>query len=311
MIIVGRWINRPPHRNFLRTVNDPYWYSPDRNADLVIAYHGVSSGNSLDEDLMGVPTVIYHKDVSMLDFRADTDGTSQGQFAYELHRFAYECRNTYPVYALLDDDAWFKTPKPTIQSAIDAIRVEGHAATGPHDAYRRFIKYNDFMVDYPFYKKMEWSPWTTTGVQFYSSQRMSEIKEHWSRLLPTLKSNCDYPLWTILDNYGYMTSEYEDKNFIHQCSNGKSKEYTEQWYHKRILDAVSNYDNIYREFERLPDPDKAIARAEVILKNRINRSIKDGKQYMTSEWTAPLLDHYKNLDEYIDTYLNYNEPIKL
>lgn len=150
---------------------------------------------------------------------------------------------------------------------------------------------------------MIWSPWTTTGIQCYNAHAMSMTQDSWTKILSEVRSNTDYPLWLLLQSRGYRTTEFRDFTFKHVCSNGDTGSKDQAWYVKRIKDAIHNHKVIRSVFAEIRADDIYFKRIDTILKNRINRSIKDGNNIKDSTWTIPVLKHFDQLNYYVKTYL--------
>lgn len=296
-VYILRWTNRPVHPKYVETIKQPYWKLDDRLASLNVVVHG---NDSIDYETMECVCSEPFDHIRLIDARGKTDGVTQGQVALEAHMTAQvdDCM----AYCIMDDDALMGHPHHTLSKIREALIDRAEGATGPFDNYRQFSKYLDREPDLE-YQEMVWSPWTTTGIQCYNARAMQHIQQHVHDILSKVKSNTDYPLWLLLQLFGYRTTEFYDPSFKHACSNGEGARKDQDWYRKRILDAVHNYDVIRAKFIELEADPLYLKRIDTILRNRIKRSIKDGQGIYSSDWNIPLLKHYDELYAYIAKYL--------
>lgn len=297
-LYVCRWTNRNEHKQFTSFLQHD-WHSYE-GIEAHICYHG---RNDLDQS--AVLAGSFGRLHGIHDFRNKTNGTQQGAFSLACHELALA--SGCPYYGIVDDDANFTNPVHTISKVEQALSIMPNSgATGPFDNYRMFSKYKDRNPSVE-YQSMVWSPWTTTGVQFYRANAMRETYQYWKPILEQVQSNVDYPVWLTLWYFGFSNTEFHDITFKHACSNGDQGFRDQDWYMKRIHDGLMNQEIIRQHFEEYPKNDnhkELLRRVDVIERNRIQRTIKDGENIPGHrDWDIPLLNHFDNRWNYFNKFI--------
>lgn len=117
----------------------------------------------------------------------------------------------------------------------------------------------------------------------------------------------DYPVWLTLWYFGFSNTEFHDITFKHACSNGDQGFRDQDWYMKRIHDGLMNQEIIRQHFEEYPKNDnhkELLRRVDVIERNRIQRTIKDGENIPGHrDWDIPLLNHFDNRWNYFNKFI--------